>query len=188
MNAFQAGFIAFGAALNVSVGYLVNILKLPLYLDSIGTILVSALCGWQYGIVTGFAALVVLTVTSVPTVFAYAGTVIVISLTSAAFAKIGFLRSVKITVIGGLVIGLVSSMASVPVTAFLFGGVSLAGSDVITTFFKAAGLPVWQSVLYGSLVTDPLDKLATAVICLMLVRSLPAHLLDRLPGKQHPLR
>jgi energy-coupling factor transport system substrate-specific component len=183
MNAFQAGFIAFGAALNVSVGYLVNILKLPLYLDSIGTILVSALCGWRYGIVTGLAALVVMTVTSVPTVFAYAGTVIVISLTSAAFAKIGFLKSVKVTVLGGLVIGLASSMVSVPVTAFLFGGVSLAGSDVITTFFKASGLPIWQSVLYGSLVTDPLDKLATAVICLMLVRSLPVHLIDRLPGK-----
>lgn len=188
MNAFQAGFIAFGAALNVSVGYLVNILKLPLYLDSIGTILVSALCGWQYGIVTGLAALFVMTVTSVPTVFPYAGTVIVISLTTAAFAKIGFLKSVKVTVLGGLVIGLVSALTSSPVTAFLFGGVSLAGSDIITTFFKASGLPVWQSVLYGSLVTDPIDKLATAVICLMLVRSLPAHLLDRLPGKRPPLR
>jgi energy-coupling factor transport system substrate-specific component len=184
MNAFQAGFIAFGAALNVSVGYLVNILKLPLYLDSIGTILVSVLCGWKYGIVTGLAALIIMTLTSVPTVFAYAGTVVAISLTAAAFARIGFLRSVKITIAGGLVIGLVSSMASVPVTTFLFGGVSLAGSDIITTLFKATGLPVWQSVLYGSLVTDPLDKLATAVICLMLVRSLPDYLLDRLNVKR----
>ncbi|MFC1538876.1 hypothetical protein ACFL6H_05590 [Candidatus Latescibacterota bacterium] len=184
MNAFQAGFIAFGAALNVSVGYFVNVLKLPLYLDSIGTILVSVLCGWKYGIVTGLAALIIMTLTSVPTVFAYAGTVIIISLIAAAFAKIGFLKSMKITVLGGLVIGLASSMASVPVTTFLYGGVSLAGSDAITALFKATGMPVWKSVLFGSLVTDPLDKLATALICFTLVRSLPAHLLDRLPGKR----
>ena len=36
INALDAGFIAFGAALNVSMGCLVSALKLPLYLDSIG--------------------------------------------------------------------------------------------------------------------------------------------------------
>lgn len=190
MDAFQASFIAFGAALNVSVGYLVNILKLPLYLDSIGTILVSVLCGWKYGIITGLAALIIMTFTSVPTVFAYAGTVVVISLTASAFAKIGFLKSVKITILGGLVIGIASTIASVPVTTFLYGGVSLAGSDAITTIFKISGMPVWKSVLLGSLVTDPLDKLVTALICLTLVKSLPVHLLDRLPRNKglHPWR
>ena len=180
MNAFQAGLIAFGAALNVSIGYFVNILKLPLYLDSIGTILISVLCGWRYGIVVGLSALIIMTLTSVPTVFAYAGTVIVIAFVSTAFARVGFLKSVKITVLGGLIIGLASAMASVPVTTFLYGGVSLAGSDAITTLFKATGMPVWKSVLFGSLVTDPIDKLVTSLICLTLVRSLPSHILERL--------
>ena len=180
MNAFQAGLIAFGAALNVSIGYFVNILKLPLYLDSIGTILISVLCGWRYGIVVGLSALIIMTLTAVPTVFAYAGTVIVIAFVSTAFARVGFLKSVKITVLGGLIIGLASAMASVPVTTFLYGGVSLAGSDAITTLFKATGMPVWKSVLFGSLVTDPIDKLVTSLICLTLVRSLPSHILERL--------
>jgi len=180
MNAFQAGLIAFGAALNVSIGYLVNILKLPLYLDSIGTILISVLCGWRYGIVVGLSALIIMTLTAVPTVFAYAGSVIVIAFVSTAFARVGFLKSVKITVLGGLIIGLASAMASVPVTTFLYGGVSLAGSDAITTLFKATGMPVWKSVLFGSLVTDPVDKLVTSLICLTLVRSLPSHILERL--------
>jgi len=180
MNAFQAGLIAFGAALNVSIGYLVNVLKLPLYLDSIGTILISVLCGWKYGIVVGLSALIIMTLTAVPTVFAYAGTVIVIAIVSTAFARVGFLKSVKITVLGGLIIGLASAMASVPVTTFLYGGVSLAGSDAITTLFKATGMPVWKSVLFGSLVTDPVDKLVTSLICLTLVRSLPSRILERM--------
>ena len=189
MNAFQAGLIAFGAALNVSIGYFVNILKLPLYLDSIGTILISVLCGWRYGIVVGLSALIIMTLTAVPTVFAYAGTVIVIAFVSTAFARVGFLKSVKITVLGGLIIGLASAMASVPVTTFLYGGVSLAGSDAITTLFKTTGMPVWKSVLFGSLVTDPIDKIVTSLICLTLVRSLPSHILDRLSSnnKSKPL-
>ena len=75
-----------------------------------------------------------------------------------------------------------AALASAPVTAFLYGGVSLAGSDAITTFFRAAGMPVWQSVLMGGLITDPLDKLATALIAMFLVRSLPASLLGRFSG------
>lgn len=180
MNAFDAGLIAFGAALNVSVGYLVNILKLPLYLDSIGTILIAVLCGWKYGVMVGLSALIVMALTAVPTVIAYAGTAIIIAVVSAAFARIGFLRNVKITIVGGLIIGLAATMASVPVTTFLYGGVSLAGSDAITAFFKATGMPVWKSVLFGSLVTDPIDKIVTSLICLTLIKSLPSHMLNRL--------
>ena len=183
INAFEASIIAFGAALNVSIGYLVSILKLPLYLDSIGTVLISVLCGWKYGVLVGLSALVILTLTAVPTVIAYAGTVFVIAIVSAAFARAGFLKDVKITIIGGLIAGFAATALSTPVTIFLFGGVSLAGADTITTIFKATGMPVWKSVLLGSLVTDPIDKLVTSLICLALVRSMPSRLLERLSEK-----
>ena len=182
INAFEAGLIAFGAALNVSIGYLVSILKLPLYLDSIGTILISVLCGWKFGVVAGLSALVIFSLTAVPTVIAYAGSAIVIAIGSAALARVGFLKSVKATILGGLIIGLAATAASVPVTTFLYGGVSLAGSDAITTVFKATGMPVWKSVLFGSLITDPIDKIITSLICLTLIRSLPSHILSRLSG------
>ncbi len=182
INAFEAGLIAFGAALNVSIGYLVSIIKLPLYLDSIGTILISVLCGWKFGVVAGLSALVIFTLTAVPTFIAYAGSVIVIAVGSAVLARVGFLKSVKATILGGLLIGLAASAASVPVTTFLYGGVSLAGSDAITTLFKATGMPVWKSVLLGSLATDPIDKIITSLICLTLIRSLPSHILSRLSG------
>ena len=51
--------IALGAALNVSIGTIVYLIKLPVYLDSIGTILVALLlapdrtaaflCAWAAG-------------------------------------------------------------------------------------------------------------------------------------------
>jgi energy-coupling factor transport system substrate-specific component len=180
---FDAGLIALGAALNVSIGYLVGLLKLPLYLDSIGTILISALCGWMYGIVVGFAALIILALTVTPTVIAYAGTVVVIAVFASVFAKMGFLKGTLMTVIGGILLGVAAAATSAPVTTFLYGGVSLAGADAITTFFKATGMPLWKSVLLGSLVTDPADKLITSLICLGLIKSLPPRILDRIKGK-----
>ena len=179
MNAFNAGIIALGAALNVAIGYLVSLLKLPLYLDSIGTVLISVLCGWFYGVVTGLASLIILAVTVAPTVIAYAGTAIAIAILSALLARAGFLRSTRITIAGGVLLGIAAAAASVPVTTLLYGGVSLAGSDAITALFRAYGLPIWKSVVFGSLVTDIFDKMITALIAMALIRTLPARLLGR---------
>ena len=184
INAFDAGLIALGAALNVSIGYLVSILKLPLYLDSIGTILISVLCGWVYGLIAGLSALLILSLTVAPTVIAYAGTAVVIVVFSALFARAGFLKNLKVTIIGGLVIGIAATATSVPVTTLLYGGVSLAGSDAITTVFKASGMSLWESVLFGSLITDTIDKLICALICFSLVRSMPPRMLSRFSGKK----
>ena len=94
-NAFDAGLIALGAALNVSIGYLVSLLKLPLYLDSIGTVFIAALCGWQYGVIVGLSAAVVLAITAIPTIIAYGGTAVIIAILSALFVRFGFLKTVQ---------------------------------------------------------------------------------------------
>jgi len=183
INAFDAGLIALGAALNVSIGYLVSLLKLPIYLDSIGTVFIAALCGWQYGAIVGIAALIVLTLTAIPTVIAYGGTALVIALLSAGLARFGFLKTLKATVLGGIVIGLASAITSAPVTTLVFGGVSIAGSDAITALFEASGFSLWKSVILGKLLIDPVDKLVTALICYSLVQSLPPRMLERLTKK-----
>ena len=180
LKEFDAGLIALGAALNVSIGYFAGLLKLPLYLDSIGTILVSALCGPLYGVIVGLSALIILTLTAVPTVIAYAGTAVVIALLSASLTRIGFLRSLPVTIAGGLLLGIAAAAASAPVTTFLYGGVSLAGADAVTTFLRACGMPLWKSALLGSLITDSFDKVITALVCFGLIRSLPSRMLERI--------
>lgn len=186
INAFHLGLIALGAALNVTAGYLVNMFKLPLYLDSIGTVLISVLCGWVYGVLVGLSSLIIMSLTAVPTVIAYAGTAVVIAVVSSLLSKFGFLKTTGATILGGIVVGAAATAASVPVTTLLYRGVSLAGSDAVTTMFKAAGMSLWRSVLLGSLITDTLDKVVTALICMLLIRSLPGNMISRFPGLQRP--
>ena len=180
VNAFEAGLIALGAALNVTIGYLVNLLKLPIYLDSIGTVFIAVLCGWKHGAVVGIAALIVLAFTAIPTVLAYGATAIAIAMTSSFMVRFGFLKNLKATIVGGLIIGLVSAITATPVTTFVFGGVSLAGADAITALLRTFGLPLWQSVILGKLIVEPIDKVATALICYSLVHSLPPRMISRL--------
>ena len=45
--------IPIAIAINIAIGQIVVLLKLPVYLDSIGTVLVAALCGPWAGALTG---------------------------------------------------------------------------------------------------------------------------------------
>ena len=53
LNSTALALIPLAIAINIAVGQIVQTLKLPLYLDSIGTVLVGALLGPWMGLLTG---------------------------------------------------------------------------------------------------------------------------------------
>jgi len=178
-TATDFGLAALCAALNVGVGALVASLKLPLYLDSIGTVLAAVLAGWPIGVLTGLVSLVVMAFVSTPTAIAYAGTAIVIAVLADLFGRYRYLKSFLLTPIWGFLLGIASAFVSAPVTTYLYGGISFAGADAVTTFFKTTGHTLAQSVIFGGLATDPVDKLATSIVALGLAHLLPSKLLLR---------
>jgi hypothetical protein len=66
MNSIALALIPLAIAINIAVGQIVQTLKLPLYLDSIGTVLVGALLGPWMGLLTGALANVIWTLTGLP--------------------------------------------------------------------------------------------------------------------------
>lgn len=181
-NTFQLAFLCFCSALNVGVGAIVGIVKLPIYLDSIGTIMAAALGGWIYGSVVGVLAVTIAAVVIAPTAPAYAGTAVTIALCASILVNIGFLRTIAMTAIGGLLVGVASAVASAPVTTLIFGGVSLAGADMLTILFKTMGHTLMESVILGGLATDPIDKLVTSLIALAILKTLPRKLYRQFPN------
>lgn len=170
---FQIAFLAFCAAMNLALGAIISMFKLPFFLDSIGTFIAAALGGWFYGAATGLLSVIVAAVVITPTAPAYAGTAIIIALCVGILVRYRFLSSLFITIIGGIFIGIVSAIISAPVTTYLYGGVSLSGADAVTAFFRAIGKTLMESVILGGLATDPADKLATSLISFMLIKSMP---------------
>lgn len=178
-DTFQIVFMAFCASLNVGVGAIVGLVKLPIYLDSIGTIVAAALGGWLYGAIVGLLALIAASIIIAPTAWAYGCTAIAIALVSSLLIRYKFLRSLPMTIFGGLVIGICAALVSSPITTYLYGGVSLVGSDAVTAFLKAMGNSLMESVILGGLATDPVDKLISCLIAFGLLKVLPKRIYYR---------
>src|SRR5437868_2462621 len=72
--------IAFGILLNLAPAAIVSALKLPVYVDAVGTILITLALGVRAGILTGVISFLVGGVTQNPVMPFFAGTQLVIAL------------------------------------------------------------------------------------------------------------
>ena len=171
-------------ALNLAVGQLVLALKLPLYLDSIGTILVGVLAGPWAGALTGFLANVIWTATGwFPQAIAFAGVAAIIGALAGAFARAGWLKLWWRAALAGVITGLVAAVVSAPIAAYVFGGVMGSGTDALVVLFRQAGLDALGANMAQGTFSDPLDKTISYLIVWGLLRALPRSFSARFAGE-----
>ena len=182
VNATTIPLIAFGAALNIVVGQAVQLIKLPLYLDSIGTVLIACLVGPLAGMLTGaFANLTLGLFFNYAFIF-FIPVTLVIGAFSGIVARIGVFKRWYTAVPAGLIQGLLSAVASAPIAAFMFGGVTMGGTDFLVLYFRAIGRSIIQSAFLQGLAADPIDKAVSYLIVYFLLTRIPRSILIRLPG------
>ncbi|GJQ20674.1 MAG: hypothetical protein HBSIN02_10290 [Bacteroidia bacterium] len=180
-------FVAFCIALNLTSGQLAAALKIPLYLDSIGTVLTAVLCGPWSAIVAGSLSNILAAALGNPAMMFFIPVVAVIGAFSGLLARKGWFRSWYLVVPGGILQGLVAAVVSAPIAAFVFGGVMLSGTDVLVLYFRSVGNTLLESVFYQGISSDPVDKTVTYIIVYMLCRNLPLRLLQRFNGGNNVL-
>jgi energy-coupling factor transport system substrate-specific component len=167
-------------ALNLALGAVVAALKLPVYLDSVGTILVAVLAGPVAGAITGILSNVVLGLLSSPVFLAFSPVAAVIGLSAGVAARFGAFRSPWSAAVAGLMIGVLAGLSSVPIALALFGGVTASGTGIVTIVLRGLGLPLYVAVGVASISTDIIDKSLSAVLVALLVVRLPRRLVARL--------
>lgn len=168
-------------ALDIAGGQLIATLRLPLYLDSLGTVLVGVLAGPLAGALTGALSNVVWGLIASPTAIPFGVTGAVIGLLAGFFARWGWLRRAHLVAIAGLLTGIIAAIVSAPIAAYLFGGVTGGGTDALVALFQSAGANIVQAVLGQGLVSDPIDKFASFALVWLALRSLPQRHLSRFP-------
>ena len=187
--------IALCAALNFAIGIIVYLTKLPVFLDSVGTILCALLIApdRRAAIVCAFIAGfigVVLSLPINPFLPWFSLTVLAIALVSAlltARATQTFrARPLAVpafagwVVLCGVVTGVVAAIVSAPVVAYLFGGVTGSGSAFVVAFFLTAGQKLLQSTLYAGFTTEPVDKTLQVLLAALLYRATPQEFINML--------
>jgi energy-coupling factor transport system substrate-specific component len=182
--------VALCTALNFSLGSVVYLLKLPLYFDSVGTILCALLlapdrkagfvCAWIAGALGIFLSFLLLNPFIIWFELTDTAIVLVSVFVTARFADTFRSRAsptprfVVIIVFCGVVTGVVAAIMSAPVVAYLFGGVTGSGSAFLVAFFLKTGQQLLNAAILSGLAAEPVDKTLQVLLAALLFRATPA--------------
>lgn len=171
--------IPVGVSLNV-VGYqLCTILKLPVFIDQIGTYLVSMVAGPWVGLLTGFLGNLVNGMLN-PVAIPYALVSMSIGLFAGYFSRFKFFTNIIGIIIACAVLTIVSAATAAIVTVFMLGGITGAGTDLVTAAFLAAGKQLWNSVFSTNIITGTINTVLNLAISFFVVKRIPPRFLIKL--------
>lgn len=173
--------MAVSIVLNIVLGQVVSLLKLPIFLDSIGTVLVALLAGpWAAGL-TGLLTNLIWGLISDPVAAAFAPVAAVIGIAAGLCARSGLFRKWWQVLISGGLITLALSVVAIPIRVYLFGGITGSGADFVVAYLLATGQSLFSSVIITVIGNNLVDKVATALLAWAIVKGLPRRFTARFP-------
>ena len=172
--------IAGGILINVIGARLALFFRLPLFLDSIGTVLAAALGGYMSGIAVGFLTNVLNGLSDFTTAY-YSSINVLIAICSAYLAGRGAFRRVPRLLPAALVLALIGGGLGSILTWFLYGGGIGEGisAPIARSFYESGKLSLFLSQLSADLLIDLIDKLFTVLIAALVLRLVPRRFSDR---------
>ncbi|WP_415857326.1 ECF transporter S component, partial [Sinomonas sp. G460-2] len=158
--------------LNIVLGQFVGSTLVPIYLDSIGTVLVGFLAGSAAGAATGLLSTLVWSFFN-PSVLPFAAGAAAIGALAGLAARWGLVRRFYLVPVAGVVTGFVAAAIAAPIAVIVFGGTATGATGAVIALFRAAGEGLVQSVTTGAFTSDLPDKLVTFSIAAALAYALP---------------
>lgn len=172
-------FIPLAIAINVGLGAIVKVLNLPIYMDSIGTIIATLLLGWKRGAIVGVLGFVITSIFINPFAIYFIGTQIIIALVVDFFAKRAWFYNIWKVALSGIGLGIITAIVSAPVIILVFQGATGNGAALVTSFFAKMGNQIVNSVFLSGFSIEPIDKAIQSSIAFFVLKSIPKSLLKR---------
>ena len=167
-------------AVNFVGGQLAGLLKLPMYLDTIGTIFASLLCGPWVGAVAGGLTNVVTGIAN-PTNFAFIPVNIIAGLVTGFLARKNMFNKTWKWLLSMFIMAWVSIIVSAPIVVLVYGGVTGGGTSLITAAALAAGANIWAAFFGTEGVFQVLDRIISFLICWAVIKEITINHLYTLP-------
>ncbi len=174
-----AALVLIPAAVGINyVGkFFAQMLKLPLWLDCIGTCLAACLGGPIVGALSGAINNILYGVTVDPISGVYALTQAAIGLVVGYMAFSGKMNNMKGAVVTGLVAGFAAVLVSTPLNILFWGGTTgNIWGDAAYAACVANGIHAWIASFVDEILVDIPDKILVMVITFGLYKSLPKSL------------
>ncbi len=172
-------------AINIVMGQIVSLLKLPVYLDSIGTMLVAVLCGPWAGALTGTLANLIWGLVIDPNALPWYPVALFIGFVTGWCAIAGLFKSWWKVIITGFLVAITAALVSTPIAVYLYGGISASGSSLITAYLMQTGRDMVSAVLSTGFLVEPVDKITTALLAYAIIQGLSQRYLARFPRPEN---
>lgn len=155
-----------------------SILKLPLWLDSIGTCIGGALGGPIIGAICGAANNLIYGFTTGDSItLIYAITSLGIGFAVGVMARLGKMKNISGALLTAVIAGLVAVFISTPLNCIFWGGTTgNVWGDSVFAATQAANMPVVLGSLLDEIVVDVPDKVITIMIVFVILKGLPKKL------------
>ena len=171
ITTYQICLVALAVGVNIVGGQIALFLKLPVYLDSIGTIFAGAVLGPWFGMIPNILSGIFMGMT--------------VDIYSLYYAPVGILLGFVTGLVyrkfqpkkwqifpAALVITLPSTIISSCITAFLFGGITSSGSTVLVQLLAKTPLGMVGSCFVVQFITDYIDRVLCIAVAAVLITAL----------------
>lgn len=183
ISAFQICLIAMAVCINVAGGQLALLLHLPVYLDSIGTILTGALLGPFLGMLPNLLSGLLMGLTTDIYALYFAPVGMLTGFLTGLVCRKGMLQKKQLFLAAGL-ITVPGTVASSLICAKIFGGITSSGSAILVQLLAKTPLGMTASVFLVQILTDYLDRLLSLWMVALMIKALPADMKQRWRKKE----
>ena len=183
---YVVAVVPVAAALNIVGGQSNTVLKLPTFLDMIGTMVAAVILGPWWGALVGVITNVVSSFISGPIGLPFAVCNVAGALVW-GYANIwGWMRKSWSFFLVNLLAGLAVTLFAVPIYVFIFGGATGHFADVMTAAFLGMGQNLVVSVFSSNILVNLADKIISGYVGLAIIEALPENLTSgaRLPKSE----
>ncbi|HGD4748026.1 TPA: ECF transporter S component [Streptococcus agalactiae] len=166
-------FISIAIAINLVGANLALFLRLPIYLDTIGTLLIAVILGpWNAASTAFLSALINWMTTDIFSLY-YSPVAIVVAIITGILIK----RNCKPSSLlwKSLIISLPGTIIASVITVILFKGITSSGSSIIAQFLHGIGLDMTSSLILVQVGTDYMDRLISLILVFSTITLLKKH-------------
>lgn len=181
MTPLSLCLVAMAVGINVAGGQLALLFKLPIYLDSIGTILTGALFGPWFGMIPNLLSGIILGITTDLYSLYFAPVGMITGFMSGLVWK-RWLSGKGITALKGrlwlwaLAVSLPGTLISSLICSLVFGGITSSGSTILVQLLAKTPLGMTASIFLVQIGTDYLDRVISMLAVAYALEKLPAEL------------
>ena len=164
-------------ALNIVLGIITSAIGIPLYLDTLGTMLTAVIIGPVPAMIVGALSNIITGLIFNPTDIPFFIVNVAVGLITGLIAK-KFSFTLPVAIVSGLILAAVCPAIGTPIGIAVYGGLNGSWSDVMVAALVEGGKSIFAASFLRNIASNLVDKVGTSVVTWLLVRLSPGRFLE----------